>query len=446
MKKVIIFSLAATFLFASCQKEENPLKLDSDLEIMLHIASDGKGASHYILPESTDFDNIPQDPRNPLTTEKVELGKLLYHETGIALAPMKSVSEGTYSCASCHFASAGFQAGRFQGIAEGGTGFGVNGEGRQKAGEYVGDELDVQPVKSPSAMNLAYQEALLWNGQFGALGINSGTDYAWTPGTPIATNELGYEGLETQAIAGLTVHRLDTKLDFLTTTGYKAMYDAAFPDIPEEDRYTQETTGLAIAAFERTMLANKAPFQEWLRGNISAMTDQEKRGALLFFSKGRCSNCHNGPSLSKMEFHAIGMKDLLDCPEETFKTPAGDPAYLGRGGFTGEEEDMYKFKVPQLYNTSDSPFYGHGSSLRSLREVIEYKNLGVPENTNVPANQLAKDFKPLDLTDTEIDDIVAFLENALRDPELARYEPTSLPSGNCFPFADPVAAQDLGCQ
>ena len=104
------------------------------------------------------------------------------------------------------------------------------------------------------------------------------------------------------------------------------------------------------------------------------MTDQEKRGALLFFSKGRCSNCHNGPSLSKMEFHALGMKDLIDCPEETFKTPADDPAYLGRGGFTGEEADMYKFKVPQLYNLVDSPFFGHGSSMRSVKEVIEYKN------------------------------------------------------------------------
>lgn len=446
MKKQILFTLSTLILLTfGCKKDEVQDQLDIDLEAALSIASSGQGMDHYILPYSGDYDNIPQDPRNPLSKEKINLGKLLYHETGLALSPMQEVGKGTYSCASCHFASAGFQAGRIQGIGEGGSGFGVNGEGRERDQAYDVLELDVQPVRSPSALNLAYQEAVLWNGQFGATGINQGTDYAWVPGTPIETNELGYQGLEIQAIAGLTVHRMTIDKNFLDQNGYTEMFDRAFSAYPEDRRYTKETAGLAIAAYERTMLANQAPFQEWLKGNNRAMSEDEKRGAILFFGEAGCATCHNGPTLSKMEFHALGMKNLIDCPEPTFQTPVDHVAYLGRGGFTGEPEDMYKFKVPQLYNLIDSPFFGHGSSLRSVREVIEYKNDAVAENPDVPTSQLSEHFVPLGLTSVEIDQITAFIENSLRDPNLDRYVPNSLPSGNCFPFADPLSKEQLGC-
>jgi cytochrome c peroxidase len=106
---------------------------------------------------------------------------------------------------------------------------------------------------------------------------------------------------------------------------------------------------------------------------------------------------------------------------------------------------MYKFKVPQLYNLKDSPFYGHGGTLRSIREVITYKNEAVPQKTTVPAAQLAEDFVPLGLTDQEIDALVAFIENALYDPNLDRYVPETLPTGQCFPNADPMSQEDLGC-
>ena len=147
---------------------------------------------------------------------------------------MHSVSEGTYSCASCHFASAGFQAGRFQGIAEGGTGFGINGESREANIQYLEEDLDVQPVKSPSVMNTAYQKIMLWNGQFGATGLNTGTESAWTFDTPKETNFLGFEGVETQAIAGLKVHRMDIDEDnsVIEDLGYKTMFDEAFSNVP----------------------------------------------------------------------------------------------------------------------------------------------------------------------------------------------------------------------
>lgn len=449
LKKILPLSLMmVALLFSACRNDDDDTPgLDEILDEAMVLSSDGIGKSFYTMPLSNDFSAIPQDPKNPITTAKVELGKLLYHETGIGISPMDNSTTGQFSCASCHFASAGFQANRFQGIAEGGQGFGVNGEGRVKIPSFDEELMDVQPIRTPSSMNNAYQTNLLWNGQFGATGINTGTDAYWTEDTPKAVNELGFEGLETQAIAGLTVHRMDVDQfpSIIEDLGYKAMFDQAFGDLPEAERYTTVTTGLAIAAFERTILANQSPFQRYLQGESTAMTDQEKRGAILFFEEANCASCHNGPGLNNMEFHAIGMKDLYDCPEEVFKTDETNAEHLGRGGFTGLAEDNYKFKVPQLYNMKDSPFFGHGASIRSIRQMVEYKNLGLPENINVPVSQLAEEFRPLNLTDQEVDDLVAFLSEALYDPNLARYEPESLPSGNCFPFNDPQARVDLGC-
>ncbi len=444
--KVLIISLV--ILQIGCQKDETDSigkELDQELETLLTTASDGIGKSFFLLPESDNLSAIPSDPKNPLTAEKVALGRNLFHETGISQNPMQDIGEGTYSCASCHFASAGFQAGRFQGLGEGGIGFGVNGEGRSRNMLYQEDMLDCQPLKSPSAMNGAYQTNMLWNGMFGATGVNIDTEALWTLGTPKETNHLGYEGLETQAIAGLKVHRMKLDKETIESLGYKDMFDAAFPDIPEEDRYSRENAGLAIGAFERTILSNEAPFQEWLKGNSNALSNNDKRGAILFFGDAECSKCHTGPALSEMEFYALGMNDMYECPEELFKIDPDAGDHLGRGGFTGEQEDMYKFKVPQMYNLSDSPFYGHGNSFRSIRQVLEYKNLAVPERDDVSASQLSEDFHPLNLTETEINYLVEFIEQGLRDPNLKRYEPDALPSGNCFPNNDALSKYDLGC-
>lgn len=448
LKMPLLALLALGLVMVSCKKDDDTSTddLDQELEAVLLNASGGQGLSFFVLPESDDFASIPQDPNNPLTTAKVALGKLLYHETGMGLSPMHAESEGTFSCASCHFASAGFQAGRLQGISDGGIGFGVNGEGRQPNPNYMEAELDVQPIRSPTALNVAYQEVMLWNGQFGAKGLNAGTESQWTAGTPKEKNFLGYEGVETQAIAAQDVHRLEIPMDFLEQTGYKAMFDLAYPNIPANERYTKEYSGLAIAAYERTLLANQAPWQRWLRGEQNAMTDQEKRGAILFFEKGECGTCHTGPALNTMEFYAIGMNDLHLCPEPVFKTDETSAERKGRASFTGKAEDEYKFKVPQLYNLKDSPFYGHGSTFRSIKSVVEYKNEGVSENADVPASQLAAEFKPLGLSNEEVDAITAFIQNALHDPDLGRFEPDAILSGNCFPFNDPIARVELGCE
>lgn len=439
-----ILTLSFLLILSAC-REDNVLEvgaLDNELEDLLILASEGKGLTYFELPESNDFGNIPQDPNNPVTEEKVRLGKHLFHETGLGVKPKKDEGLQTYSCASCHHSRAGFQAGVRQGIGEGGTGFGRSGEHRLPNSHYLSSDLDIQPIRTPSAMNGAWQPNQLWNGQFGATHLNQGTEAQWTEETPKHVNHLGYEGLETQAIAGLSVHRMNVDQDFCEPTKYKEYFETAFPDKSGADLYNLETAGLAIAAYERTVMSNMSPFQRWLKGDRNAMFEDEKRGAILFFGKARCFECHTGPALNQMEFYALGMGDLEGAG---VFSEADEMANLGRGGFTQKEEDNYKFKVPQLYNLKDSPFYGHGGDFQSIRDVIIYKNEAIASNSSVPASQLAAEFVPLALTDEEIDHLTRFVESGLYDARLDRYDPTNLPSGFCFPVNDIASKSDLGC-
>ncbi len=177
--QAIIIILMATATTA-CRHEAPNIDQTALLQTTLKAVAPDGNLDYFKLPNEQELDKIPQDENNKLTTEKVALGKLLFHETGLAIAPKNEMAMETFSCASCHFASAGFQAGRVQGIGEGGSGFGVNGEGRiPQLAIYTPEELDVQPVRSPSAMNGAYQDVTLWNGQFGgAPGTNDGTEHA----------------------------------------------------------------------------------------------------------------------------------------------------------------------------------------------------------------------------------------------------------------------------
>ena len=443
-----LFTLLFVLLsvFSACSEDE-PLDEDTDVRLteILRTASGGEGSSHFILPDSDDFSSIPQDPNNPLSAKKVALGKLLYHETGLAKNPNIESSMNTYSCSSCHHAQGGFQACLPQSISEGGIGFGSRGEGRTQNMEYDVEDLDIQPLRAPSALNTAFQPLMLWNGQFGATSLNIGTQAQWTEGTPKETNHLGYEGLETQAIAALSVHRMLVDDSFVgANPAYIQLFSEAFPGVADDERITGENAGLAIGAYERTLLANQSPFQKWLRGNRNAMSEAQKRGAIYFFSKAQCYNCHNGPALNDMNFYALGMKDL-DEAGGVFNVDPNDAAHTGRASFTQRSEDLYKFKTPQLYNLKDSPFYGHGSSFNTVYDVIAYKNAAVSQNPDVPQSQLADEFQPLNLTEAEMQDIADFVENALHDPNLLRYIPDVLPSGNCFPNNDETARLDLGC-
>ena len=445
MKYLPIKSIAIllVFILVSCNSDDdNYENISRSILLESRIIELYGSKAELIQPLENDFILIPADINNPITAAKVELGKFLYHETSIATGAHMDEGMYTYSCASCHHVDAGFQSGIKQGIGDGGMGFGVYGEGRIKNAMYAEEDIDVQPIRSPSVLNVAFQEVMLWNGQFGAIGMNAGSEAQWTVGTPKEANALGFEGVETQAIAGLDVHRLTINANDIINSSYKDLFDIAFPDTAENERYSKLNAALAIAAYERTLLPNQAPFQKWLRGDNNAMDANELAGANIFFEKGKCYNCHSGPGLNSMTFHAIGMKDLEGSE---VLTNIDEATQKGRGGFTGNSDDDYKFKTPQLYNLKDVQFFGHGGSLTTIKEVVEYKNEAQSENSIVSQNRLSPLFVPLNLTETEINQLTLFLEKSLYDDNLERYVPTNLPSGNCFPNADYMSSADLGC-
>lgn len=445
MKRQVTLVLSGIILFLwACSSDELLNPLDSQLIQRLEQLSPEGNITHFILPESDDLSNIPQGVGNPLTQEKVKLGNLLFYETGLARNAIHAEGVGTYSCSSCHVPSAGFMPGRSQGIADGGTGFGLNGEDRTKQEVYEETELDVQGARPLSLLNVAFVSNTSWSGQFGANGVNAHTAHLWHLDEATEVNHLGLDGLESQNIEGLKLHRMEIDDYVLDTLGYRAMFDEAFFNYPEEDRYSFMTASFAISAYLRTVMPQKAPFQRWLKGDLTAMTDLEKRGANVFYNKAGCYRCHQGAAMNAVEFYALGVKDLYQTG--AFNTNIDDKRNKGRGGFTQEVEDLYKFKVPQIYNMADSPFYFHGSSKRSLMEVVEYFNQGTPENENIPIDRISNKFHPLYLTEKEKEALVAFLENGLRDPDLDRYVPEAVLSNNCFPNNDPDSRKHIGCE
>lgn len=445
MKHLAFCALAAILILSSCVKDQMiPVPdLDFDLQGLLNKVSPTRTSNYYVTPDRSDLDNIPQDPKNPLSEAKVELGNLLFFETGIAVDAMKEEGLGTFSCATCHIPEAGFKPGKAQGIADGGIGFGIIGEERIRNINYDENELDVQGARPLSMINVAFAENTMWNGSFGSTATNEGLDHLWEGVEEFEGNAEGFHGIEAQNFDGMKTHRLNLDENLVDELGYRALFDQSFPEYAQEERYTARTASLAISAYIRTIFPNEAPFQKWLKGDQFAISNEEKRGAILFFDKAGCVNCHKSPGLSSLEYHAIGVNDMYQRP--SFGTSVEDDRNLGRGGYTGDPNDNYKFKVPQLYNLSDTPFYFHGSSYTNLEELVIYFDKAVPENPNVPAEQISPLFTPLDLTDDEIKELTLFLEKSLRDPSLERYYPSSVFSGNCFPNADFQSIMDLGC-
>jgi cytochrome c peroxidase len=421
-----------------------------DLKQLMSSSSPTGSYEGYILPESDDFLNIPQDPSNPITAEKVALGQLIYHETGITDGNIAGM-EDTFSCASCHNAQNGFKSGIRQGIGEGGVGF----DHRMIAEGVNPEDIDVQPVTSPTVLNTAYQEVMLWNGQFGnviggIVNVGIDPDRHFTEGTPKEANLRSLAGLETQAVAGLGVHRMNVEEGSILTTNekYQMMFEAAYGTSQPHDML--EAASFAIAAYERTILANQAPFQDFLRGDEEALTLEEVEGAKVFFGKGQCAGCHNGPALSSPVgslasemFMTLGFHDL-----DIWDDVVGDvneATKAGRGGFTGDDMDKFAFKVPPLYNLIDTTVFGHGASFSSVEDVVRYKVAASPQHPQVEIVDLDYRFTPLDLTEEEIANLVTFLETSLYDPELMRYVPEELPSGLCVTNNDEESRRDLGC-
>lgn len=404
-------ALVAAF-FVPCGQPEEPRSTDTATQLRRAIAAEcgDRGSDCFTLPR--DLAEIPAPEGNPLTVAKVELGRALFHDSALSESPHSE--DATHSCASCHMADHGFQAGVQQGIGDGGEGVGI---ARRLKEHFEETHADVQPVRSPSCLHGAYNECALWSGKLGGVGPNADLE---SPEAIAWVNALGLPGLETQAIFALTPHRMLALREdlFERVPEYKPLYEAAFPgdDFDDmEQREFQIRTGLAMAAYERTLMSDRAPFQRWLRGE-ARLTEEEMRGGITLFSQ--CVSCHSHPGFGSDQFHDMGFPDLEG------------PRVIGVGSGEGrgeiEPERAGEFKVPQLYNLADSAFYGHGGTFTTIESVIEAHGI--------------------DLSESELSDVTAFVRDALRDAQLRRYEPSRLPSGACFPADDPLSRELLECQ
>jgi cytochrome c peroxidase len=205
---------------------------------------------------------VPVPADNPLTPEKIELGKQLYFDPRLSC-------DDTVSCASCHDPKKGWSNG---------TPF------------ATGVRSQVGGRSAPTIINAAYSDLQFWDGR--AL------------------------KLEGQALGPIQNpiemdHKLDDCVSKLNKIpGYKQQFQKVFgTDV------TSENIAKAIASFERTVLSGNAPYDKYKAGNHNVMSAAAERGMKLFFGKAHCSACHTGPNLSDESFHNIGVGMKAEKPD-----------------------------------------------------------------------------------------------------------------------------------
>ena len=170
--------------------------------------------------------------------------------------------------------------------------------------------------------------------------------------------------------------------------GYRTQFKAVFgSDV------TTDGIAKAIASFERTVLSGPSPHDRYVAGDRSAMQPSAVRGMRLFNGKARCRTCHGGPMLSDQGFHNLGVG--MDRPQPD----------IGREAVTKDPKDHGRFKTPSLRNVALTWPYMHDGSVRSLADVVEFYDAGGVRNPTLDIFVM-----PLELTDDEQKDLVAFLE------------------------------------
>jgi cytochrome c peroxidase len=317
-----------------------------------HLTLEQKAASSietmkalYRRPASIPF---PKD--NLYTPQKLALGKKLYFDTRISVSSAQS-------CASCHSPAFGWADGLPVGV-----GFGMAQLGRH----------------SPTIINAAWGAIFMWDGRLANL------------------EEQALGPIQSPGEMNMPVDKLMDRLK--TIPEYKPLFAAAFPG---EDM-SPKTLAKAIATYERTVVSQRAPFDDWIDGNEKAVSEEAKRGFVLFNTKAQCSLCHEGWNFTNDGFQDIGL-------------PSDD---IGRGKFApGVLKMEHAFKTPGLREISRRSPYMHDGSMATLEQVVEHYDRGGVERPS--RSDL---MKPLDLTTQEKADLVAFL-NTLS----SELDPTSMP-------------------
>lgn len=297
-------------------------------------------------------DIIPFPKTNAFDPAKADLGRHLFFDPRIS-------SNGSISCASCHDPDLDWADGRDRGV-------GVTGV--------------PLPRRTPTVVNAAWLTALMWDGRASTL--------------------------EHQASMPITAeHEMGMSLDDVpkriqAIDGYGPLFEAAFPG----EKIGIENVLAALATFQRTLVSSQAPFDHWIEGDETAISEGAQRGFLVFNGVGRCSRCHAGWRFTDDSFHDIGLE-------------SDD---VGRGQFAPPSVVImqHAFKTPSLRDLQMTGPYMHDGAMKTIDEVIKHY-----EDGGKVRPSLSPEMKPVKLTKQERDDLIAFLET-LRGPPLPNEVPT----------------------
>lgn len=281
-------------------------------------------------------DSVPAIEDNAVTAEKVELGKMLFFEPRLS-------KSGVISCNTCHNVGTG---------------------GADNVPTSVGHGWQRGPRNSPTVFNAVFHVAQFWDGRAKDL-------KAQAKGPVQASVEMSNTPDQVEATLG-------------SIPRYVELFEQAFPEAKKPVSF--DNMAMAIEAFEATLTTPDSRFDKWLKGDKSALNDQERNGLRLFMDKG-CVACHSGVNLGGNGYHRFG---AVKAPGPKI-LPVSDK---GRYKVTHTSSDEYVFRSATLRNVALTAPYFHSGQVWSLREAVD-----------VMANaQLGKKLKA-----SELDDITAFL-------------------------------------
>lgn len=345
-------------------------------------ANHGAGASSVAPSYSglqREFPTLNEPADNPTTAEKVALGRLLFFD------PVLS-ENNDFACASCHHPDLGFSDGRVTAMGAHETALARN---------------------APTLWNVGYAKNLFWDGRLQSLEAQ-----AEMPLTH--PDEMGV--IDTAALVA----------DLQAIPEYQELFAAAFAE-----GLTFENVERALAAFQRSLITENSPFDQYAAGDFNALTPAQRRGLALFRSGAtRCFECHTAPTFATDTFRVIGVD-------------SDDP---GRAAIA-DDGDFGAFKVPTLRNVALTAPYMHDGSMATLEEVLDfYAEGGGRAHGQENIDVFVQGF---DLNDQEKADLLAFLM-ALTDESDMPNVPTAVPSGLPVverldnPVRDVVAAANIG--
>jgi cytochrome c peroxidase len=349
---------------------------------------------------------VPVPANNPQTPEKIALGDRLFNDKRFS-------STGEISCAHCHDPQKAFTDSPL-----------VTSEGINK---LTGTR------NAPTVINSAYFKLFFWDGR--SLDMEDQAQHPMT--NPVEMGLVNHEPV-------LKIVRTDPD--------YVARFKKVFNK--EGEQVTMKEVQQAIASFERTIVAGDSPFDRWYYGgDQKAVNDQVKRGFNVFLTKGRCVSCHTMEQdyalFTDNRFHNIGVgvnRIQKEIPQfapafltaksagtDVDKAVLTNPkvSELGRFAVTESLDEIGAFKTSTLRNVAVTAPFMHDGSLATLRDVVDHYNNGGVTKKDDPVNDfLSGGIRPLNLTDDEISDLVAFMES-LTSPQFAAQKAASANPASC---------------